>query len=524
MTIGDGRVVACETGVTRVPAVRSEPERESAAVDVSLAWPSDVLACLDAISIPLERKGFEPLTPWWQATIERFYRAQQRTLIARVGRRGRKSSTWCRVAVAEILSARHRVPPGDTGVVAIVSVDLREAVERIRTIAAILDALGIEHEKPTQKGIDFKDRPYRVSVFTASIAGVSGFTCIFALGDEVAKWREGETRVNPAAQVIASWRPTMLTMPGSKMVLLSSPMGFEDAHAMAFDQGDTASQLVAFAPTWIASPLATEAECRSLATSEAHFRREYGAVPQSGDDDDKSPITDAQLDRATRKRWTAREPNVEYVAGIYPCPRTAMWVFMVVGRRRGKGGEVRTAVARTRAWPASDDARKVIAGLRKELQAYDLTWARTPLDAFSAETRRIAARYEIGIVVDDVTADMHDSLRMRFASDGVELTSDPLVRADLLAQRKRVGPTSTTFEARRFSVLLALLAAKALVGPPERIVRPIPGSPEYWQELARKEELADYAAMRDRNATRDTDGQGEDWIGEMRRQAEGATD
>jgi len=84
----------------------------------SQVWPRDLLDCLDALSQPLERAGFDPLSPWWREQIGRVYaHPSARTAVFRVGRRGRKSATLCRVAVAEVLSGRHLIPPGDTGVV-----------------------------------------------------------------------------------------------------------------------------------------------------------------------------------------------------------------------------------------------------------------------------------------------------------------------------------------------------------------------------------------------------------------------
>ncbi len=51
---------------------------------------------------------------------------------------------------------------------------------------------------------------------------------------------------------------------------------------MAFDEGNTAYQSVAFAPTWIANPTLTEAWTRKNEPHEATWRREYAAVPTGG--------------------------------------------------------------------------------------------------------------------------------------------------------------------------------------------------------------------------------------------------
>jgi len=155
---------------------RLEPERSGSHVD-------DVLRGYDEIEERLVAAGFPPTSPWWRATIERWYRGTDnaggvRQLVARVGRRGGKSSTLSRLAVAEALYGHHDVPPGDLGFVAVISTDRKEAARRLRTIKSILDALRIEYEPvpDTPMAIYVVDTRIGFSVFTASVAGVSGFT------------------------------------------------------------------------------------------------------------------------------------------------------------------------------------------------------------------------------------------------------------------------------------------------------------------------------------------------------------
>jgi len=493
-------------------------------------WPAGVLDCLDAMALPLERRGFEPVTPWWQGVLEKFYGGEQRTLVCRVGRRGRKSSTLCRVAVAEILSARHKIPPGDTGVVAIVSVDVREATERIATIAAILEALSIEFKK-TAKGIEFHDRPYRISVFTASISGVSGFTCICAIGDEVAKWREGDTKVNPAAQVLASWRPTMLTQPLAKMFLLSSPMGLDDAHAEAYSRGNTNAQQTAHASTWIASPTLTEQACRDLSASEMEFQREYAAVPQVGSDE--GGITTEQIDRATRRtNLDPHEQGLFKVAAFNACPRSRKWGVMVVARRRGVGGKVRAAVLAARSWPASWPPDKAVEQVRELLKVNGVEFAWIPRDAPSF-AKPYAARMGMVLVAADVPADLHESLRLRFAADDVEIPDDPELREDLLQARKRLGLTGYTYETRGYATLLALAADRAKVEPTSAPIAPDYSKPGYYSSQAYAEKhakkmqeiMAKEIADDDRRAREAQDNRSEhDWIADIRRGFQGPID
>jgi hypothetical protein len=235
----------------------------------------------EALDRALVAKGFPPSSPWWRRTLARFYESDRRQLVLRVGRRGGKSSTLARVAVVEALSGQHRIPPGDVGYVAFLSTTREEAGQRLRTIRAILDALNVRYRSAGEACLEFLERPIGFRVLTATIGGVSGFTCIAAIADEVAKWRDAETGMNPATEVLASLRPTLATQPRARIFLSSSPFGREDAHANAFDEGDTAFQLTAHAETWVANPSVSEATTRGLEPDERVWRREYAAIPSA---------------------------------------------------------------------------------------------------------------------------------------------------------------------------------------------------------------------------------------------------
>lgn len=242
------------------------------------------LWAMDAV---LVAAGFPATSPWWRAQVERFFRAlaagqtgRCRQWIVRVGRRGGKSSTLCRLAVAWALYGTWSVPPGDVGVVAFVSVSKDEAGQRLRTIRAILDALGVPYDQRGEE-LQLRDRPAVFKVFACTVAAVSGFTAIMVIGDEVAKWRDAESGANPATEVLASLRPTTATQAFAPFVLSSTPLGTLDAHATAFDAGDTDYQLTSYAESWTANPTLTREACERLEPDPRVFAREYQALPQA---------------------------------------------------------------------------------------------------------------------------------------------------------------------------------------------------------------------------------------------------
>ena len=79
-----------------------------------------ILPHLDALDRLLVAKGFPEISAWWREALTRFYNSGARQFVGRIGRRGGKSSTLCRVAVLEALFGEHVIPPGDVGIVGIV--------------------------------------------------------------------------------------------------------------------------------------------------------------------------------------------------------------------------------------------------------------------------------------------------------------------------------------------------------------------------------------------------------------------
>ena len=307
------------------------------------------VAHLDALARALVARGFPAVSTWWLETLIRFYSSGRRQLVLRVGRRGGKSSTLCRIAVLEALFGQHIIPPGDVGVVAIISVSRDEAAQRLRTIRAILDALGIKY-RPIESGIELEGRPVVFKTFAASVAGVSGFTCVCAIADEVAKWRDADTGANPASEVLASLRPTMATQPHARIFLSSSPLSTVDAHFEAFELGDTPFQVTAYAPSWVANPSLSEEGTRGLEPDGRRWAREYLAVPQAA----VNAAFDADaIDRAFKPRMTGGYESAEAVLVIDPSSgRSDAWAWGLARYIRDERGRwLRRGDGEIRRWP-----------------------------------------------------------------------------------------------------------------------------------------------------------------------------
>jgi hypothetical protein len=231
----------------------------------------------------LTAAGWPSLSPFWKKTLERFFGSRSRRLVLRVGRRGGKSLTMCKLAVLIALCGEWAaaLPPGELGVLAFLSVDREEAAARLRTICAMLDHLGEGYSRRGDE-VELQRRPALFRVLTASVAGVVGRTTISVFADEVSRWRDAETHANPAREIIASVAPSMATIREARMFLVSSPWSETDFHAVEFERGDTEHQQVAQAATWEANPTLTEAETRALEPNAATWLREYAGKPTAG--------------------------------------------------------------------------------------------------------------------------------------------------------------------------------------------------------------------------------------------------
>lgn len=433
-----------------------------------------VIDHLEPLDRALVAKGFPAMSPWWRSTVERFYRSGRRQLVARVGRRGGKSSTLCRLAVLEALYGEHSIPPGDVGVIAFVSTRREEAGERLRTIRAILDALGVPYSERDQT-IELRSKPIAFRVFVASIAGVVGFTAIMVIADETARWRDSEVGSNPADEVLASLRPTMATQPNAKLILSSSPLGSTDAHARAFNDGETDHQCVAHAETWTANPTITEAQTRRDEPDERIWRREYAAIPQAGklaafDEDAVALAFNVREEDEKHGRVMVIDPSSgrkdSFTWGIVGWSRCGSKDYLKFDHVDGLAGSF------WKQWTAD----RVVDRLAEVADAYRI-------ENVYADQREAFALQPLftakGLVYESIAWTSQskiaavEMLRRHFREETIELPDHPQLRRELALFEERVTPSgSLTFDGRSgHDDYVALLITAAMAVTTNRLIR-----------------------------------------------------
>jgi hypothetical protein len=430
-----------------------------------------VVAGLRRMEEVLVPAGMPPISAWWWETIERFYASGKREAVIRAGRGAGKSTTTCRVAVAEALFGDHPLAPGDIGSIPIISVKQQDAKDRLSTIETILKLLGEGYSK-VGDSIRLHRRAIEFRVSVASLQSSVGATALFIFCDEVAYWRDADTGANPATKVLATIRPTMRARANSHLWMVSAPLGQLDAHATAYAEGETARQVVAFAPTWVGNPTITEAQSHAEETNIDLWRQLWAAIPLEGTE--FSMLAPVTLDRATRvespawdrcriqgaelEAWRTisragdlpPERGVTYVAAMDPAMTSNAWTLTVAGRRLVDGRSKRS-VALVREWRGSQSAPldpfEVLGDVKRILSFYALAIVDT--DRYHSHSLYAIGR-RAGLTVRIVDSSHGDLLLRydnvsRWLSDGeVELHPSKVLRKDLLGVKRILTPAGFT--------------------------------------------------------------------------------
>lgn len=303
---------------------RAEEERKKRAIEAELDKPPPpidwgpgevdrLLAILDEQEDILAHSGFHRMSSWWRKQIERFLRSGKRRWILRVGRRGGKSTSICRLLIAWVRSRMWTSSPGEVRIIPIVSKDMTEAGDRITNLKAILEKLGYKHGKnmsASKYRIHMDEENFEFRVYANGV--IVGPTAIAFFGDEVAHWENKSTAANPAKKIMALVRPTMATQPLAFEILTSAPWGTTDYHFELCDQGDTDDQVYSFAPTWVANDnYIPEARTKQIEPDHKEWLIAYAAIPGATV---SSAFSWEDAQRCFRRNYTGKKNERGFVA------------------------------------------------------------------------------------------------------------------------------------------------------------------------------------------------------------------
>ena len=383
--------------------------------------------------------------------------------------------------------------PGETPRVSVISLDKDKA-------RAVFDHLvGTLTSKPALRGLMMSDptsdavtlrhpsgKPVEVMVVAGSKAGGSlvarwSAGCIFDEAPRMNGEEDGVVNYDDAYRAVVG-----RLLPGAQIIDMGSPWAprgpIYDA-VQEFWKKPSESLVVVrgtgptMNPYWW-----TPERCEALRqTSEQAYKTD---VLGEFADAESTLIPQEQIERATRPgpAQIARVDGHQYVAAMDPAVRRNAWTLIVCTRRhRPEDGKQRLCVVLAKQWiPTAAnplDAETVVAEIAAELRGYGLEQVWT--DQWASDVlRSIGRRHGLNIVRDEANGprrvEMYESLRTRFADDGIEIPDVPVLRQDILGIRKRVTMSGLAIELPRtadgrhadFAPALSLAASKGLADGP----------------------------------------------------------
>ncbi len=144
-----------------------------------------------------------------------------------VGRRGGKSRILALVAVylATFRDYRPHLAPGECATVVIMAANRAQARSIFRFVIGLLKAVPLIQPMIADDNTEQITLSNRViiEIATASFRTTRGYSFAAVLADELAFWRLEESSANPDVEIMRAVRPGMASIPGSILLLASSP-------------------------------------------------------------------------------------------------------------------------------------------------------------------------------------------------------------------------------------------------------------------------------------------------------------
>ena len=144
-----------------------------------------------------------------------------------VGRRGGKSRILALIAVF-LATTRDYSPclaPGEVATIAVIAANRWQARSIFRFVSGLLKAVPLMRPKITYETTEsiVLDNRVVIEITTASFRTARGYSFAAVLADEVAFWRSDETSANPDVEIMRALRPGLANIPGSMLLIASSP-------------------------------------------------------------------------------------------------------------------------------------------------------------------------------------------------------------------------------------------------------------------------------------------------------------
>lgn len=430
---------------------------------------------------------------------------QAREAFLIIGRRGGKSLIAALVALYAAVFRRYRLAPGERGIVMVIAADRRQARVVLRYLVGFIERsprLADLVERRVNEAVHFRNG-ISIEVHTASFRTTRGYTVVGAICDEVAFWHSDDS-ANPDTEILAALRPSMLTVPGSLLLCISSPYARRGALWQAFKDHyakDGDPIFVWRAATRVMNPAVPEdVIAEAYQRDEAAASAEYGAEFRR---DIETFVAREVVEAAAvpERRELSPVLGVEYVGFVDPSGGSQDSMTLAVAHAEASGRVV-LDLLRERRPPFSPEAlvQEFVAALRPYRIA-TVTGDRYAGEWPREQFRKGGVEYEPAA---QAKSEIYKSLLPLLNSRRIELLDEPRLLAQLVALERRTArggrdsidhaPGGHDDVVNAAAGALVLAADRESEAPriwplhvPSASARPEP-TPEEVEELERREE------------------------------------
>ncbi|MGX7346881.1 terminase large subunit domain-containing protein [Acetobacter pasteurianus] len=143
------------------------------------------------------------------------------------GRRAGKSRVLALLGtcLATLKDYRPYLSAGEVATVGVIAADRKQArtiFRYVRGLISLIPEMEAEVTRETDEIIEMAGRRVVIEIGTASFRATRGYTYAAVLCDEIAFWRD-DSSANPDEEILRALRPGLATIPGSMLLLASSP-------------------------------------------------------------------------------------------------------------------------------------------------------------------------------------------------------------------------------------------------------------------------------------------------------------
>jgi hypothetical protein len=358
------------------------------------------------------------------------------------GRRSGKSFVSAVVAVYLALFYKYDeyLAPGEHGTIMLISADRAQSQTLLRYIKGILHSNPVFAQyvaEELKESVQLTNN-IRIEVYSASFRSIRGRSVVACLFDEISFWRTSDSAANPDHEILAAARPSMATIPNSKLIVISSPYaryGTLYEHFRDYYGDDTSKDILVWQsrtrlmnPT-ISQDLIDRESKKDPSAAKAEWQAEFRA------DIETFLSTDA-LEACIRPAGNlAPIPWTNYFAFVDPSGGRSDAMTLAIGHLDGE----HCIVDLLKAWKPPFDPATVVSEICNLLEPYKINsvtgdryggaWVELSFKKFGVAYR----------TAEKPKSDLYLNFEARVNTQQVELPDDEKLIKELLSLERRRG-------------------------------------------------------------------------------------